>query len=136
MDRFGDWLRKFKEHVEPDGVTSLLDTTIFYASSDCAFGDNHQINRQPVLLGGHGRGSLKFPGTHFRAVDGNPALVPEDSDWPTGTLNDPNQPAARNTADVLLTCLRAFNPSASSVGDTTSSGSPPGSTTPLTEIQA
>jgi hypothetical protein len=124
MNRYGDWMRALKGHLEPDGVTNLLDTTILYASSDCANG-NHMINRQPILIGGHGRGHLKSPGIHFQAVagDGGP------------TLNSGSQPAAGNMSDVLLTCLRAFDPAAASVGDV-SGASTPGSTTPQTEIEA
>lgn len=129
MNRLGDWMRALKNRLEPDGTT-LLDSTILFASSDCANG-NHQINRQPILLGGHGRGHLLYPGVHFQAVAGNSAL---------GSLNDSSQPAARNTADVLLTCLRAFDPAATSVGDLDTtpfpSEIPPGSTTPLSEIEA
>ena len=130
LNRFGDWMRALKNHLEPDGTTTLLDSTILFASSDCAYGWNHQLNRQPILLGGHGRGHLVFPGIHFQAVAGN-----------AGTLNDELQPAARNTSDVLLTCLRAFDPSATSVGDLSTpmqhAGKiPPGSTTPLSEIEA
>jgi hypothetical protein len=131
MNRFGDWMRALKNHVEPGGTTSLLDSTILFASSDCATGNNHQINRQPILLGGHGRGHLLYPGVHFQAVAGDAAL---------GTLNSMDQPAARNTSDVLLTCLQAFDPAATSVGDLDTtpfpSAVPPGSTTPLSEIEA
>jgi len=133
MNRFGDWLREFQDHLEPDGATTLLDTTIFYASSDCAFGKNHQINRQPVLLGGHGRGHLKHPGIHYQAIAGDPNLPSADSELPNGTLNNKAQPSARSTSDILLTCLRAFDAAATSVGDL---GSGAGSTTPLLDIEA
>jgi hypothetical protein len=123
MNRYGDWMRALKSRLEPDGVTNLLDTSIFYASSDCANG-NHQINRQPILMGGHGRGFLKSPGIHFQALAGN-----------MGSLNSGSQPAAGNMSDVLLTCLRAFDPAATSVGDV-SGATTPGSTTPQTEIEA
>jgi hypothetical protein len=130
MNRFGDWMRALKNHLEPDGTTTLLDSTILFASSDCANG-LHQINRQPILLGGHGRGHLLSPGIHFQAVAGNTTL---------GSLNQNAQPAARNTSDVLLTCLRAFDPTAASVGDLDTTPFPskvaPGSTTPLSEIEA
>jgi hypothetical protein len=122
MDRYGDWMRALKNRLEPDGVTNLLDTTILYASSDCANG-NHQINRQPILIGGHGRGHLLSPGIHYQAIAGT-----------AGTLNSGSQPAAGNMSDVLLTCLRAFDPAATSVGDVSSATSA-GSTTPQTEIE-
>lgn len=129
MNRFGDWMRALKNRLEPDGTTTLLDSTILFASSDCANG-LHQINRQPILLGGHGRGHLLHPGIHFQAAAGNSAL---------GTLNQNTQPAARNTSDVLLSCLRAFDAGATSVGDLDTTPFPgeipPGSTTPLSEIE-
>jgi hypothetical protein len=133
MNRFADWLRTFKNHVEPGGSTTLLDSTIFYASSDCAFGKNHQINRQPVLLGGHGRNHLKHPGIHYQAVAGDPSIPSVDPELANGSLNNKAQPSARNTSDILLTCLRAFDAGATSVGDL-SSGS--GSTNPLLDIEA
>jgi hypothetical protein len=130
MNRFGDWMRALKNRLEPDGTTTLLDSTILFASSDCANG-NHQINRQPILLGGHGRGHLLHPGIHFQAAAGDTTL---------GSLNQYSQPAARNTSDVLLTCLQAFDPGATSVGDLDTTPFPgeipPGSTTPLSEIEA
>jgi hypothetical protein len=127
--------------MEPDGTT-LLDSTILYASSD--HGWFHQLNRQPVLLVGHGRGHLKFPGIHFQAVAGNPTLTDPGGALPAGSLNLFAQPAARNTSDVLLTCLRAFDPNAASVGEFGPSpdpfadpnADPPGSTTPLCEIES
>jgi hypothetical protein len=125
MDRFGDWLRAFKNRVEPNGTTNLLDSTILYASSDCAYGPNHKITRQPVLLGGHARGHLKFPAIHYQAAAGS-----------SGTLNDYMAPSAKNTSDVLLTCLRAFDPGATSVGDLGGFGTPPGSSTPLCDIES
>jgi hypothetical protein len=118
MNRYGDWLRAMKAITEPAGGT-LLDSCIFYASSDCANG-NHTVGRQPIILGGHGRNHLKFPGIHFQAVAGTP-----------GSLNS-GFPSAGNMSDVLLTCLHAFDPSATSIGDT---ANPPGSTTPQLEIQ-
>lgn len=122
MNRYGDWMRALRGRVEPDGVTNLLDSTILYASSDCANG-NHTIDRQPILLGGHGRGHLKSPGIHYQAVAGV-----------AGSLNS-GQPAAGNMSDVLLTCLRAFDASATSVGDL-STATAPGSTTPQCEIES
>jgi hypothetical protein len=121
MNRYGDWMRALRNRVEPDGVTNLLDTTILYASSDCANG-NHKISRQPILLGGHGRGHLKSPGIHFQA------RAPD-----AGDLNATAQPADGNMSDVLLTCLRAFDPAAASVGDL---GTGTGSSTSQSEIEA
>jgi hypothetical protein len=75
-----------------------------------------------------------YPGTHFQAIAGDTTL---------GTLNSYSQDAARSISDVLLTCLNAFDPAATSVGDITTinpedpSKPPPGSNmSPLTEIEA
>jgi hypothetical protein len=128
MNRFGDWMRALKNKPEAGG-TNLLDSTIFYASSDCANG-HHNINRQPILLGGNGRGFLKNPGVHFQAQSG-----------PRGSLN--NSPASGNMSDVLLTCLQAFDSTARSVGDIGAANDPnnpdpskPGSVKPQTAIKA
>jgi hypothetical protein len=121
MNRYGDWMRSLRGRLEPDGVTNLLDTTILYASSDCANG-NHKISRQPILLGGHGRGHLRSPGIHFQA------RAPD-----AGDLNGLSQPADGNMSSVLLTCLRAFDPAAASVGDLVTGT---GSSSSQTEIEA
>jgi hypothetical protein len=118
LSRFGDWLRSFKAKLE--GSENLLDSTIFYCSTEIANG-NHQVARQPVLLGGHGRHSLKFPGVHYQA-----AAPPT-----TGTRNGGDStPAAGSTSDVLFTVLKAFDPAATSIGDIEN-----GSSTRLTAIK-
>lgn len=119
MNRFGDWLRSLQAASDPTGGT-LLESTILYASSDCANG-NHQIARQPILVAGGGRGYLQNPGVHYQAE-----LPPANLHGGNGTA------AGRNTSDVLLTCLQAFEPAATSIGDP---GTPTESTTPVTEIR-
>jgi hypothetical protein len=111
MQRFAEIVRIFRDTPDVDGA-SLLDSTILFASSDCAEGWSHSIARQPILLAGHGRGHLAHPGIHYQAIGG------------TG--------AAGNTADVLLSVLRAFDPAAASVGGDDGAGS----STPLQEILA
>jgi hypothetical protein len=101
----------------PDGAGNLLDSTIIYASTDCSTGSSHSIERQPILLIGHGNGYLQYPGIHYQATPFN------------GNLNQPN--AAGNTSDVLLACLQAFDESATSVG-----GGAAQSNTPLSDIVA
>ena len=108
MERFASMLEKFKATVDIDGK-NLLDTTIVYCSSDCSEGLSHSIARQPIILAGHGRDKLIYPGIHYQAT--------------------PPPGAAGNTSDVLLTCLQAFDPTATEIG----SGAPR-STTPLTDI--
>lgn len=119
MNRFGDWLRALKAIPEVGGG-NLLDSTILFASSDCANG-NHQIARQPILLGGRGRDYLQYPGVHYQAE-----VAPANPHSGNGTAS------GGNTSDVLLTCLQAFDPAATSVGDV---GHPTESTTPLDEVR-
>ena len=117
MERFSQMLQILRETTDVDG-TNLLDSTIVYGSSDCSIGWSHSIRRQPIILGGTGRGYLVHPGIHYQAVA---AADP----------NAGNTPSEGNMSDVLLSCLRAFDPAAPSVG-----GGAPMSTTPLTEILA
>lgn len=108
MSRFADMLEKFKAAVDVDGK-NLLDTSIVFSSSDCAEGISHSVERQPIILAGHGRNKLIYPGIHVQAAP-----------YPT---------SAGNTSDVLLTCLQAFDRSATSVG-----AGAPRSTTPMAAI--
>ncbi|MFO0632261.1 MAG: DUF1552 domain-containing protein [Nannocystaceae bacterium] len=94
---------------------NLLDSTIVYASTDCSTGNTHSINRQPIILAGHGRNYLAYPGIHYQATPWN--------------NSHPNPNATGNTSDVLLTCLQAFDDTADSIG-----GGAPQSSTPLTEV--
>jgi hypothetical protein len=113
MTRLAKLCTKLRGTTEPDG-TNLLDSTIVYASSDCSEGWSHSIDRQPVILVGHGRGALKYPGIHYQAA---PFTSPNTS--------------AGNLSDVLLAVLQAYDPTATSVG-----GGAPMSSTPLTAIRA
>ncbi len=106
------------EAVEDFDGSNLLDSTILYATSDCAIGWSHSVRRQPIILGGHGRGYLRYPGIHYQAV---PAADPNAND----------APSEGNMSDVLLACLRAFDPEAESVG-----AGAPRSQTPLVDILA
>ena len=116
MQKFADLLQVFADTEDVDGG-NLLDSTIIYASSDCSTPYTHSIERHPILLAGTGRGYLKHPGVHYQAT-------------PFGGNEDtPN--AAGNTSDALLTCLRAFDPEAESVG-----GGPGRSTSTLGEVIA
>lgn len=117
MERFSQMLQILQNTQDFDG-TNLLDSTIVYGSSDCSIGWSHSIRRQPIILAGTGRGYLVNPGIHYQAV-------------PAGDPDAGNTPSEGNMSDVLLSCLRAFDPAAPSVG-----GGAPMSTTPLTEIIA
>jgi len=117
MERFSQMLQILGNTPDFDG-TNLLDSTIVYGSSDCSIGWSHSVRRQPIILAGTGRGHLVYPGIHYQAV---PAADP----------NAGGAPSEGNMSDVLLSCLRAFDPAAPSVG-----GGAPMSNTPLTEILA
>ena len=117
MERFSQMLQVLANTMDFDG-TNLLDSTIVYGTSDCSIGWSHSIRRQPIILGGTGRGHLVHPGIHYQAV----AAADPDGN---------NTPSEGNMSDVLLSCLRAFDPAAPSVG-----GGAPMSTTPLTDILA
>lgn len=112
MGRLAKLGEKLRSTLEPDG-TNLLDSTIVYASSDCSEGWSHSIDRQPVILLGHGRNALKYPGIHHRAA-------------PFTSVNN----STGNISDVLLSVLQAYNPAASSIG-----GGAPASSTPLPDIK-
>jgi hypothetical protein len=118
MQKFADLLEIFQNTTDARGDT-LLDTTIVYATSDCSTGSSHSIDRQPILLAGHGRGHLVHPGIHYQATPWN------------GSNGDPN--STGNMSDVLLACLKAYDPSAASVG---TAGDGPYSDTPLTAVLA
>jgi Protein of unknown function (DUF1552) len=116
MDRIADLMVRLQETEEVDG-TNLLDSTIVFATSEVSQGFSHSWQRQPILLGGTGRGHLVHPGIHYQAAA--PSFVGDD------------QTSAGNTTDVLLTILRAFDAVADSVG-----GGAPVSTTPIDELMA
>ena len=104
MQRFAYLLEKMKAEVDATGK-NLLDTSIVFASSDCAEGLSHSVERQPIILVGHGRDTLVHPGIHLQA-------------------SPPDSPAAGNTTDVLLTVARCYDPTIASLG----SGAPASST--------
>lgn len=118
MQKFADLLEIFQSTVDARG-DNLLDTTIIYATSDCSTGSSHSIDRQPIILAGHGRNHLVHPGIHWQATPWN------------GSNGNPN--SSGNMSDVLLACLRAFDPTAESVG---APGDAPYSETPLDAVLA
>ena len=104
--------------VDDGNGTTALDNSIVFVSSDTAVGFTHQMNRMPVLVAGAGGGHLVHPGIHYQAVA---------SDNP----NSATAETAGNVTDVLLTCLQAFDPTATEVG-----AEEPYSNTPLTALHA
>ncbi|NJK32204.1 MAG: DUF1552 domain-containing protein [Deltaproteobacteria bacterium] len=126
MTRFAYLLEKLMNTVEFDG-NNLLDSSIVMLSSDCSDGSVHAIRRQPIVLAGHGRGYLKFPGVHYQPA-------PLDPNYNYG--QNPG-PSSGNTTDVLLSILRCFDPAATWVGEEPDGfGQGAGSGTPLTDILA
>lgn len=86
----------------PDGAGNLLDSSMVFCSSELSQGWSHSWQRPPILIGGHAHDHLQNPGIHYQAV---PQNNPSD-----------DQTSAGNTTDILLTMLRAFDPTAPSVG--------------------
>ena len=105
-------------HDTPDlDGTSLLDSTLVYASSELSQGWTHSWQRQPIIIGGHGRGYLVHPGIHYQAVA--PQFPGDD------------QTSAGSTTDILLALARCFDPEHPSIG-----AGAPMSATPLAAILA
>jgi hypothetical protein len=123
MERLGAVANAMRNAVDPTGA-NLLDSTIMLASSDLSIGWRHSIERHPMVLIGSGGGHLRHPGTHVQAIENNPGD-------PNGMNLSQMIPAAGNTSDILLSCLLAFDPAATSVG-----GGEAQSTTPLSAILA
>jgi hypothetical protein len=97
--------------------TNLLDSTIVFASSEISSGWTHSWQRQPIIIGGHGRGWLEHPGIHYQAI----ARQSQNDDTT----------AAGSTTDILLTLARCFDPEHPSIG-----AGAPMSNTPLIAIMA
>lgn len=121
MARIAHLAQRLYDTTTPTGER-LLDSTIIYASTDSGPGWTHSLSRQPIVIVGHGRNKLAFPGLHYEAT-------------PNTNPTAGNPPSTGNTADVLLTVLQAFDESATQVGDLTGPGTPPGSNTPLEAIR-
>jgi len=117
FERVADLLTTLQAVDDGDGTTAL-DNSIVFASSDCAVGFTHQMNRMPVLVAGRGGGHLVHPGIHYQSVA---------SDNPNST----QAATADNVSDVLLTCLQAFDSEATEVG-----ADEPYSNTPLTALHS
>jgi len=102
MDKLSQFLQVLMETEDVPGESNLLDSTIVYASTDCSTGFTHSIERQPIILAGHGCNYLAHPGVHYQAT-------PWNSD-----LGSPN--AAGSSSDALFTCLKAYDATATSIG--------------------
>lgn len=116
MQMLSNLMQRLHDTPDVDGG-NLLDSTLIFASSELSQGWSHSWQRQPIIIGGHGRGWLKHPGVHHQAVA--PSFAGDD------------QTAAGNTTDVLLALARCFDPEHPSIG-----AGPPMSVTPLSAILA
>jgi hypothetical protein len=116
MQMLSNLMQRLHATVDVDG-TNLLDSTLVFASSELSQGWSHSWQRQPIIIGGHGRGWLQHPGVHYQAAA--PSFPGDD------------QTAAGNATDVLLALARCFDPEHPSIG-----AGPPMSVTPLSEILA
>lgn len=116
MQCLADLMQVLHDTPDIDG-TSLLDSTIVFASSELAQGFTHAWQRQPIIIGGHGRGSLVHPGIHYQAIA--PQYPGDD------------QTSAGSTTDILLALARCFDPAHPSIG-----AGAPMSTTPLSAIMS
>lgn len=101
MSRIADLMARMGDTFEIDG-SNLLDSSILFASTEVSQGFTHSWQRQPIIIGGTGRGYLTHPGIHYQAA---PQSSPTD-----------DQSADGNVTDVLVTILRAFDAEAESVG--------------------
>jgi hypothetical protein len=100
MQCFSSLLQKMQ--AMPEGAGSLLDNSLWLATSDTAEGLTHSVDDYPIVLAGRAGGAMRFPGVHMRG----PSLL------------------RRNTSDVLVTILRAMGSGRTSIGtgSTASSG--------------
>lgn len=105
MDQFAYLLAALKKI--PEGAGNILDQTVALASSDLADGYGHRNFDMPIVVAGGGGGALKTPSVHYRS---------------------PNRESSSN---VLMSMLKAFDPTATEVG-----GGKGRSTTPVSAIMA
>ena len=126
MERWAYLLERMKDTVELDG-TNLLDSSMVLMSSDASDGASHAITRQPMVVAGHGRGHLKYPGVHYQPAPLSPGY--QYGTWPS--------PSSGTLSDVLMAILRGFDPDAEWVGEQPDAyGAGAGSGTPLAAILA
>jgi hypothetical protein len=106
MERFADLLTKLR-NTEDGPTGNLLDSTAIFCSTDCAEGQSHTIDGQPMIIAGRAGGKLRHPGVHYRSQSGE------------------------NPSDALLALIQCYDETATQVGEGAT-----GSTTPLDVIKA
>jgi hypothetical protein len=107
MECFSSMMQKLRN--TPEGAGNLLDNSLFLATSDLSEGLTHSVDDYPIVLAGRAGGAMRFPGIHLRG----PSLL------------------RKNTADVLMTIMRAMGSTRSSIGTGLTASS-----TPVSEIMA
>ena len=107
MECFSSMMQKLRNTSE--GAGNLLDNSLFLATSDLSEGLTHSVDDYPIVLAGRAGGAMRFPGIHLRG----PSLV------------------RKNTADVLMTIMRAMGSTRASIGTGLTASS-----TPVSEIMA
>ena len=68
--KYTQFLQKLDAIKEADGVTSILDNTAVFCSSEIGEGNSHNHNNMPVLLGGGLGGTIKSMGQHVQFAKG------------------------------------------------------------------
>lgn len=97
---------QMKATVDATGK-NLLDSGVILMGSDCSIGRSHSVSRQPYVILGKARDALVGQYHYQKVARGG---------------NEGSLAAGGNTSDVLYTLLKAFNPTATSVGDMTPRG--------------
>jgi hypothetical protein len=107
MECFSSMMQKLRN--TPEGAGNLLDNSLFLATSDLSEGLTHSVDDYPIVLAGRAGGAMRFPGIHLRG----PSLL------------------RKNTADVLMTIMRAMGSTRASIGTGLTASS-----TPIAEIMS
>jgi hypothetical protein len=68
--KFTQFLQKLDAIKDVDGVTSILDNTLAFCSSEISDGNRHNHDDMPVLLGGSLGGLVKLSGQHVQYTKG------------------------------------------------------------------
>jgi hypothetical protein len=93
MERFADLLVKLKNTEDGVNGGNMLDSSALFCSTDCAEGESHSIDGQPMIIAGTANGKLTHPGVHYASQTGD------------------------NPSDALLALLQCFDDTQTSVGD-------------------
>lgn len=73
MDQLAYFLERLASVQE--GAQSLLDRVVIYGTSDVAEGYSHEYRDMPIIIAGHGNGSIRT-GIHYRSQGENTSMVP------------------------------------------------------------